>query len=53
MKICPIAYENCQSWLKIYPNTKLTLNISLSTCKILPKWQNFAKFGHSAGAGEI
>ena len=53
MKMCPIANENCQSWLKIYPNTKLILNIFPSTCNVLPGCRYFAKSGHSEFAANI
>ena len=48
MKICLIALEICQSWLKIYPYTKSTIKVFPNTCKILPNWQNFAKSGRTA-----
>ena len=47
MKFCLIPLEICQSELKTYPITKLTLKMFPNTCKILPKWRNFAKSCHT------
>ena len=47
MKSCPIGSHFCQNRIKILPNTKLTLESLHKTVNILPKWQNFAKYGHT------
>ena len=47
IKICPMVKQIRQSRLKILPNKKLTVKKLPKTCKILPKWLNFAKSGHS------
>ena len=41
MKNCPKTDIFCQSRLKVLPNTKILFDI-------LPKWQNFAKSGHTS-----
>ena len=35
----------CES--RVLPNDKYTVNFLPKTCKLLPKWWNFAKFGHT------
>ena len=40
--------KSCQSRLSILPNKKKTVKSLLKTCKLLPKWRNFAKCGHTA-----
>ena len=37
----------CQSWISILPNKKINHKNEPMTCKLLPKWQNFAKPGHT------
>ena len=41
-----MVLKNCQSVLKIIPNTKLTIKI-LPDFNFLPKWWNFPKSGHT------
>ena len=48
LKISPTVSQICQSTrLSILPNDKYTVNFLPKTCKLLPKWWNFAKFGHT------
>ena len=47
MKIRQIVSKFCQSRFKILPNTKQTIKILPKSCYVLPKWQNFAKSGHT------
>ena len=47
MKNCPIVYKIYQSLEQFLPNTKQTLIKLPKTVKFLPKWQNFAKSGHT------
>ena len=48
MIISPIMSQICQSRLSILPNRKQTVKNLPRTCKLLPKWRNFAKSGHTA-----
>ena len=43
-----MAYKIFQTSFKFLPNPKYTLKILSKTYKILPKWRNFAKSGHTA-----
>ena len=52
MKRRPISYKLCQSELKTLPKTKSTLSI-LPFLNYLPKWWNFAKYGHPGRAGSF
>ena len=45
MKITPIMYQILQSRLNIFPNKKSSVQYMSKTCKMLPKWLNFAKSG--------
>ena len=47
MIISPIMSHICQSRLSILPNRKQTVKNLPRTCKLLPKWRNFAKSGHT------
>ena len=47
MKISPVMSQICQSQLSILPNKKWTVKNSPKTGKLLPKWRNFAKSGHT------
>ena len=47
MKISPIMSQIRQSQLSILPNKKWTIKNLPKTGKLLPKWQNFAKSGHT------
>ena len=47
MKISPIMSQICQRRLSIWANKKYTVENLPKTCKLLPKWQNFAKSGHT------
>ena len=49
MKICPKVYKFFQSRFNILPISKWTLEKLPKTLKILPKWRNFAKSGHTPG----
>ena len=44
---CPTALIICQNRFKVLPNTILALNKWPNIFKISPKWQNFAKSGHT------
>ena len=46
--ICPKAHKICQSKLKMFPNTKLTLSKRPKFFNAVPKWGNFSKSGHTA-----
>ena len=37
----------CQNRFSILPNKKKTAKNLPKTCKLLPKWRNFAKSGHT------
>ena len=37
----------CQRRLSIWANKKYTVENLPKTCKLLPKWQKFAKSGHT------
>ena len=52
MKISPIMSQICQSKLSILPNKKVTFKNLPKTCKLLPKWRNFAKSGHTGGRAQ-
>ena len=43
LKISPTVSQICQSTT----NDKYTVKFLPKTCKLLPKWWNFAKFGHT------
>ena len=47
MKISPIRSQICQSRLSILLYKKYKVKNWPNTCKLLPKWQNFAKSGHT------
>ena len=47
MKISPIMSQICQSGLSILPNTKKTFKNLQITCKLLQKWRNYSKSGHT------
>ena len=49
MKISPIMSQICQSQLSILPNNKWTVKTLSKTGKLLPKWRNFARSGHTGG----
>ena len=47
VKISPIMSQICQSQLSILPNMKWTVKNLPKTGKLLPKWRNIAKSGHT------
>ena len=47
METCPIASQFGQSRIIFLPNTKYTLKNLPKSFKIVPKWRNFAKSGHT------
>ena len=47
IKISPIMAQFCQNRLSILANRKYTVKNLPRTSKLLPKWQNFAKSGHT------
>ena len=47
MKISPIMPQICQSRLTVLPSKILSIKNLPKTRKLLPKWQNFAKSGHT------
>ena len=47
MKISPIMSQICQSRHSILPKQIQTVKNWPKTCKLLPKWRNFAKSGHT------
>ena len=49
LRICPMTYKICQSGSQRMPNTSYTVKKLPISCKILPKWWNFAKSGHTTG----
>ena len=49
LKINPIISQICQSMLSILPNRKWTVKNLPNICKLLPKWCNFTKSGHTDG----
>ena len=53
MKISPMAYKIFQSSFIILPSPKYALKYYQRQKKILPKWCNFAKFGHTACGSRI
>ena len=47
LKGCPKTLQFGQSRIKIFPNTEKALNHLTKIKKMLSKWQNFAKSGHT------
>ena len=47
LKICPSAWNIWHVTFKMFPRTKLTLEMMPETFTILLKWSNFAKSGHN------
>ena len=52
MKISPEVQQICQSKFAILTNMKLKAKNLSNTCKLLPKWQNFAKSDHTVCKSE-
>ena len=46
-EISPIMSQIDPSRLNILPNNKYTVKKLPETCKLWPKWRNFAKSGHT------